>query len=610
MKKLLLILLFPLALGAQNFKHESGGINGVSDYSEGTIETDTLRTRYIRLLDGLNSDSIASYIYFDGDTSRWTGDPIKIGNNSIIVKDDTVKISNAMLTVSGQVQADTLVPYHNSTIYIRHFTVDTIEIVKYFHQQEVALFDSLLYVAGDNDTLKFDASVAANVIDYEHDNVTVAKLDSAGNWTAKKIVANDSVRVGRESTADNVVPIFTMKGDADSDASATTTMTYTQTFTGLTTPTSAYVSNTLNQGNGYYFDRGIGINVAPVSTWGLYSVYPIMLKYNIANTSTSMLMFSPANPCTKDIVVRYSPNILLTGFVWDSTATAASKLQNFTQEVIPVSGGTVLPAPSASTARLRWSFDHNGGGYNEIMSLRGDGNLGLGTTNPLFDLSIVNSNPATNNGVHVVDSNVNKNRTTYAQATDSASAMLSTIGGNGWLRLRASNSDSAGMYADGTYFNVFTNDPVLFKEDNSAFGLLIDPGTEVKVYDDLTFNSNDVTDIGSSLKKAQVLWLSDNGYIGGNGQTAKLTIGTMNTMTEETDSCVVVTPTAGSGSVMLASSVGSIVNFVGVQPNNYVSAINQMWVNVTRDTLFIRGATGNAFYLKLTDLGSEHGAAP
>lgn len=407
MKKLLLILLFPLALGAQNFKHESGGVTGIESYSEGTVETDTLRTRYIRLLDGLNSDSIASYIYFDGDTSRWTGDPIKIGNNSIIVKDDTVKISNAMLTVSGQVQADTLVPYHNSTIYIRHFTVDTIEIVKYFHQQEIGVVDSMTYFAHDGDTLKIDPSISSNVIEWEDENVTKFVVDSTG-------------RIGR------------------------------------------------------------------------------------------------------------------------------------------------------------------------------------GTATPLFDLSIVNSNPATNNGVHVVDSNVNKNRTTYAQATDSASAMLSTIGGNGHLRLKAIDGDSVNIHIVLDQARLKSNNYMAMTMGASQDILYWGTGSA------LYTGTSDAFSIGTASAKWKAVWISDNGYIGGKGQTAKLIIGTMNTMTEETDSCVVITPTAGSGSIMLASSVGSIVNFVGIQPATYTSAINQMWVNVTRDTLFIRGATGNAFYSKLTDLGSTH----
>ncbi len=455
MKKLLLILLFPLALGAQNFKHESGGINGVSDYSDGTIETDTLRTRYIRLLDGLNSDSIASYIYFDGDTSRWAGDPIKIGNNSIIIKDDTVKISNAMLTVSGQVQADTLVPYHNSTIYVRHFTVDTIEIVKYIHQQEVAQFDSVAEWVGDGDTLRIDASINANVLEYEDENVTKAALDSAGNWTAQNLIAEKRLAV--TDSARNEGPLR-QKG---------------------------------------------------ASTFG-------------------------------------------------ATATPA------------------------------------------VITSAGD--IGIGTAAPIFDLSIVNSNPPTNNGIHVVDSNVNKNRTTYAQATDSASAMLSTIGGNGWLRLRGVKGavDTISIYAAGVTARIDTRNILDIVAGGITYRFNTNAGSGFSPITDGTVG------LGILNYRWKSLAVADNGYFGGKGKTAKLIIGTQNTMTEETDSCTVITPTAGSGSIALASSVGSIVNFVGIQPATYTSAINQMWVNVTRDTLFIRGATGNAFYSKLTDLGATH----
>ncbi len=323
MKKLLIFLLIPITLFGQNFRHNSPGLSSASDYSTGTLETDTLRTRYIRLLDGLNSDSIASFIYFDGDTSRWVGDPIKIGNNSIIVKDDTVKISNAMLTVSGQVQADTLVPYHNSTIYIRHFTADTIEVIKYFHQQEIGIVDSLMWFASDGDTLKIDPSVGANVLEYEDENVTVAKLDSAGNWTAQQITSESTMNVGAGSGSGSNLNVNETLGTelitgatAMSTWTPTTNWTYgSSVWTHATGDATALTSNwsptagvnyqiiyTITQtvaGSGVMLSAG-GVSLPASTAAGTYTYY-------VPASSTTALKFTPG-----------------TGGTWEGSITSVS----------------------------------------------------------------------------------------------------------------------------------------------------------------------------------------------------------------------------------------------------------------------------------------------
>jgi hypothetical protein len=48
------------------------------------------------------------------------------------------------------------------------------------------------------------------------------------------------------------------------------------------------------------------------------------------------------------------------------------------------------------------------------------------------------------------------------------------------------------------------------------------------------------------------------------------------------------------------------LHFVGIKAATYASGVNQMWINSSWDTLFVRGATGNAKYTKLTDLGKTH----
>ena len=104
-----------------------------------------------------------------------------------------------------------------------------------------------------------------------------------------------------------------------------------------------------------------------------------------ANTPVDGLKLISGTTATAVVPLHRSQRISMTSNVWDSTATAVSKTQSFTSEVISISGGTVLPAPSPATSRLSWSSDHNGNGYyNDIMSLYGDGriaHMNFGTSN-------------------------------------------------------------------------------------------------------------------------------------------------------------------------------------------------------------------------------------
>jgi hypothetical protein len=63
----------------------------------------------------------------------------------------------------------------------------------------------------------------------------------------------------------------------------------------------------------------------------------------------------------------------------------------------------------------------------------------------------------------------------------------------------------------------------------------------------------------------------------------------------------------GTGGIKLYSSTAAdSIRFVGIKPATYASGVNQMWVNASWDSLFVRGASGNAKYAKLTDLGKTH----
>jgi len=137
---------------------------------------------------------------------------------------------------------------------------------------------------------------------------------------------------------------------------------------------------------------GLIYSASDITTIGALTSYPV-----VSSSSTDGIVGYSSAAASAGGTIRMSPRVRLTANVWDSTATAASKTQNFTQEVIPVSGGGGggVPAPSASTARLRWSFDHNGGGYSEILALTGDGRLiktnGATLNNTGYKLTTVNS---------------------------------------------------------------------------------------------------------------------------------------------------------------------------------------------------------------------------
>jgi len=60
---------------------------------------------------------------------------------------------------------------------------------------------------------------------------TPVVISTTGDVTAAgKVVARDSVTIGKATATDQVVPYFRMKGDADSDASAVTSETFTLGF--------------------------------------------------------------------------------------------------------------------------------------------------------------------------------------------------------------------------------------------------------------------------------------------------------------------------------------------------------------------------------------------
>jgi len=87
----------------------------------------------------------------------------------------------------------------------------------------------------------------------------------------------------------------------------------------------------------------------------------------IATTSTPALMLINSTPATLAITVQYSPSDIKTGRAWNTTSSASNSI-NLRTAVRPKSGAT-------TGGSLFWSFDNNGAGYTDIMSLSSSGFL-------------------------------------------------------------------------------------------------------------------------------------------------------------------------------------------------------------------------------------------
>jgi hypothetical protein len=213
-----------------------------------------------------------------------------------------------------------------------------------------------------------------------------------------------------------------------------------------------------------------------------------------------------------------------------------------------------------------------------------DGNWGIGTASPLHQLSLASAGGLTN-ALHIVNSTINKNRTTQAQSTDSASIWLGTYStGIPALRLVGPGdtvADTLSITSESIMVNIKAKNPISIVSGSSvSFGT-----TSNITYDgtDLYPSSNDQKSLGKTTAKFKNLELSDNANIGGKGQTATLTVGTQDIMTEQTDSCTVITPINGSGSIKLASAAGAIMHYMGVQGPTFDASAGMSWLSPVAD---------------------------
>ena len=169
-------------------------------------------------------------------------------------------------------------------------------------------------------------------------------------------------------------------------------------------------------------------------------------------------------------------------------------------------------------------------GNAEAARFTSDGKFGKGTTTPLNSFSLVDAASGQGTGIHVVSSQWNKSRTTWAAAHDTSSIMqyIDSAGGPR-VSLKSAIGDSVLLYSGTTFASMISNQTINL---SSGGGPLYWNGNT------LYTNADDSKSIGSTSVRFQSLNVSDNARIGGKSQTATMYISGENTIAGQDSSLV------------------------------------------------------------------------
>ncbi len=178
-------------------------------------------------------------------------------------------------------------------------------------------------------------------------------------------------------------------------------------------------------------------------------------------------------------------------------------------------------------------------------------------------------------------------------------AKLQELGGNGGLRLTASDADTGTINISTSNFSIISNNNIILSKAGTN---LTWDGYEL-------WATNDSKSLGYAANGWQDYFGTDHVYLGGKGQTAQLIAGTQKTMTEQTDSCVVIN--GATFSIMFANATGSILREMGVRPANYVATLGDRWLSraggtTPRDTSWVKVTADSASYIVYTARVKAH----
>lgn len=146
---------------------------------------------------------------------------------------------------------------------------------------------------------------------------------------------------------------------------------YAEALTGATTGSSSYLKFAHSKGGAadtapFYLTSG---GAAIFGAGGTFSGALTVTRSSISTTSTQGCALNSSSASTVGTPVRYSPYLEMIGKAWNTTGGVDNSI-SFKQEVRPTSGAT-------TAGTYYWSFDNNGGGYTDIMTLTSLGTLSL-----------------------------------------------------------------------------------------------------------------------------------------------------------------------------------------------------------------------------------------
>jgi hypothetical protein len=464
----------------------------------------------------------------------------------------------------SSITVDSLLSGDSGTVYARHMTLDTIEVVKYFHQQEVGIIDSLTWWASDGDTIKIDPSVGANVISYEDENVIVAKLDSAGNWTAKQITATDTlvstkgIRNEGPSTLKGAVTVGTTSAGANLTVNPTTSAekcvtplaagdwTLQTDGTGAWAITAGVLSKTVTAGT----LTATEVNMVGAGTVTAGRTYEVTITCSAVGATAPTFTLGgstgsviTAATWTDRIVANTTAKLIFSGVAASTVTITAISIKEYT--------------PSTGIGSFA-----NGLNVSTIRNMKGTDAVYI---NPLGYVGIFNKNPA-----NALDVTGNIRVSGYANIGSNFA-----IFGNG----------TSLIYIGSSTNGVLTYSSNAWYLDNSSWRIG-NPTPENG--DDWTWNISSDADAGAGTTAE---------HFGLNfSQNATPTLGTWD-----------FTSTQGAGWTFdKPVKINGNINYKGVQAATVAGAASTTWWSVNCDTMFVQGATGNTKYILTTNLGKVH----